>query len=78
MSPDAWFTAAPRRVNPDAFQQFFARQMFHNAVNLAESNRFDHLPNFTRPRSGGPVRRGLSNILTARQIKKSPLPPMGA
>jgi hypothetical protein len=28
--------AAPFRVNPDAFQQFFARQMFHNVFNLAE------------------------------------------
>ena len=42
MSPDARLAAAPFRVNPDAFQQFFARQMFHNVANLAVSDRFDH------------------------------------
>jgi hypothetical protein len=43
MSPDARLAAAPLRVYPDAFQQFFARQMFHNVVNLPASHRFDHL-----------------------------------
>jgi hypothetical protein len=35
MPPDARFAAAPRRVNPDAFQQFFACQMFHNLAERA-------------------------------------------
>ena len=40
MPPDARLAAAPRRVNPDAFQQFFAGQMFHNGDKLTEPSVF--------------------------------------
>ena len=42
VSPYSRFATATLRVDPDAFQQFFARQAFHNSVNLAESRRFCH------------------------------------
>jgi hypothetical protein len=60
MPSDAWLATAPTWVNPDAFQQFIARQMFHNDFNLSEPCHFDHLQN------ANPLAQGVRQISSDR------------